>query len=60
MVFEIYLVRKSKGTTQNTVVTAEPIIEEFDSLPMNSNMTEQRLPNLPKAPETTALVSNDE
>jgi hypothetical protein len=59
--FEIYLVKKSKLKIQKTVNKTEPIIEEFDSLPMDTNMIEKPLPlpDLPKAPETTALVSND-
>jgi hypothetical protein len=60
--FEIYLVKKSKRKIQKTVLKTKPIIEEFDSLPMDSNTNEQPLPVpvLSKAPETTALVSNDD
>lgn len=52
----IDLMKKTKRHQIKPVET-QPSVGDFDSLQLNSTVIEQPLPILPKAPETTELVS---
>jgi hypothetical protein len=50
-------VKKSKRQPMKTI-EVEPSVGDFNNLRLNSTVIEQKLPILPKAPETTELVSD--